>query len=157
MPPTGFLLGKFLPPHRGHLHLIEFAQQRVEHLTVLVCSIAREPIPGALRFQWVRELYPTVNVQHCSDELPQTPADHPDFWALWRTTIQRYCPNPSVVFSSETYGDRLAQELGARHVMVDLARQTFPVSGTVVRADPRAYWHLLPPAVQAYYAQLEQV
>ena len=43
---TGFLLGKFLPPHRGHQYLIDFARNHVDHLTVLVCTIAREPIPG---------------------------------------------------------------------------------------------------------------
>jgi HTH-type transcriptional regulator, transcriptional repressor of NAD biosynthesis genes len=29
---TGFLLGKFLPPHRGHQYLIEFARNYVTPL-----------------------------------------------------------------------------------------------------------------------------
>jgi HTH-type transcriptional regulator, transcriptional repressor of NAD biosynthesis genes len=68
---TGFLLGKFLPPHRGHMHLIEVAQRQVDHLTVLVCSRPQESIPGGLRFQWVRDLFPTVNVQHFAEDIPQ--------------------------------------------------------------------------------------
>ena len=55
---TGLVLGKFLPPHAGHLYLIETALREVDHLTVLVCSLEREPIPGALRFHWMRELAP---------------------------------------------------------------------------------------------------
>jgi NadR type nicotinamide-nucleotide adenylyltransferase len=149
---TGFLLGKFLPLHRGHMYLIEHARDRVDHLTVLVCSLKREPIPGTLRYQWVRELYPTVNVQHFAEDVPQYPEEHPDFWTIWLNVIRRFVPTgPDLVFTSETYGDRLAEILGARHVCVDLERKTFPVSGTAVRDDPFAYWDFIPPPVQAYF------
>ena len=53
-----------------------------------------------------------------------------------------------VVFSSEKYGDELAQRLGAQHVLVDLDRVTHAVSGTAVRTDPVANWHHLSPATQ---------
>jgi HTH-type transcriptional repressor of NAD biosynthesis genes len=154
---TGFLLGKFLPLHHGHIHLIETAQKRVDHLTVLVCSLKREPIPGELRCQWVRELFPTVNVQHFSEDVPQYPEEHPDFWAIWLGVIRRYVPvGPDFVFTSETYGDKLAEILGAQHICVDLKREMFPVSGTAVRENPAAYWHLIPPPVQAYFAAQSQ-
>lgn len=150
---TGFLLGKFLPLHRGHVHLIETAQKYVDTLTVLVCSLQREPIPGELRHRWARELFPAVNVQHFAEDVPQYPEEHPDFWNIWRAVIRRYVPTgPDFVFTSETYGDKLAEILGAQHVCVDLPRATFPVSGTAVRQNPLAYQHLLPPPVQAYFA-----
>jgi len=155
MPPatTGFLLGKFLPLHRGHMYLIETARRRVDHLTVLVCSLPREPIPGQLRYQWVRELYPDVNVQHLTEDVPQYPGEHPDFWNIWLNVIRRFVPTgPDFVFTSETYGDQLAALLGAKHICVDLNRQTFPVSGTAVRDNPLAYWDFIPPPVQAYYS-----
>ena len=149
---TGFLLGKFMPLHRGHMYLIEYARERVDHLTVLVCSLKKEPIPGELRYQWVRGLYPDVNVQHCDDEIPSYPHEHPDFWEIWHRTIRRFVPvGPDIVFTSETYGDPLAEILGARHVCVDLDRARFPVSGAAVRDDPLAYWDFIPPPVQAYF------
>lgn len=154
---TGFLLGKFLPPHRGHMYLVETAQGYVDHLTVLVCTLQREPIPGELRYQWMKELFPTVNVQHYSDDIPQTPEEHPDFWNIWLHTIRQYVPvGPDYVFTSEPYGDKLAEVLGAKHICVDLSRTTFPVSGTGVRDNPRAYWDLIPPPVQAYYGEAEK-
>ena len=132
---TGFLLGKFLPLHRGHMHLIETAQKHVDHLTVLVCSLHREPIPGELRYRWVCDLFPHVSVQHFSEDIPQYPHEHPDFWNIWRVVIRRYVPvGPDYVFTSEHYGDKLADILGARHVCVDLPRALFPVSGSAVRA-----------------------
>lgn len=140
-----------MPLHRGHMYLIETALSRVSHLTMLVCSRACEPIPGALRYQWVRDLYPTANVQHFSEDVPQYPEEHPNFWEIWRAIVWRYCPAPDVVFTSEVYGDKLAAMVGARHECVDLARAAFPVSGTAVRANPAAQWAMLPPPVQAYY------
>ncbi|HEY4720238.1 MAG TPA: adenylyltransferase/cytidyltransferase family protein, partial [Anaerolineae bacterium] len=77
---AGFLLGKFLPVHRGHMYIIEYGRSRVDHLTVLVCSLERDPIPGELRYGWVKQLFPDANVQHCDDEIPSYPHEHPDFW-----------------------------------------------------------------------------
>ena len=40
----GLVLGKFMPLHKGHIHLIETAAAEVDELTVLVCSTKEEPI-----------------------------------------------------------------------------------------------------------------
>ena len=57
MTTRGFLLGKFLPPHQGHVFLGQFARHHCDRLTILVCSLDRDPIPGALRFAWMQELF----------------------------------------------------------------------------------------------------
>ncbi len=148
----GLVLGKFLPPHRGHQFLIEFARQYVERLHVLVCSIQREPIPGALRDQWVRQMFPDVNVHHITDENPQEPNEHPDFWEIWRASILRAVPEGvDYVFASEDYGARLAATLYAEFVPVDRARELVPISGTVVRSAPLRHWEMLPECVRPYY------
>lgn len=151
-PTTGFLLGKFLPPHRGHQYLIEFARRYVDRLAVLVCTIAREPIPGALRYRWMCEAFPGVDLIHHSDEIPQAPEEHPRFWDIWRETIRRHVPGRiDYVFASEDYGWRLAEELGARFVPVDLERRNMPASGRAIRQDPMAHWDELLPPVRPYY------
>lgn len=43
------VLGKFMPPHAGHVYLCEFARRWVDELTIVVGSTAAEPIPGAQR------------------------------------------------------------------------------------------------------------
>src|SRR5204863_4000120 len=86
---SGLLLGKFLPPHLGHCYLADFARNFVDRLTILVCSIAAEPIPGRLRYQWMRELFAAdCDVVHVTEELPQEPADHPDFWPIWTRALR---------------------------------------------------------------------
>jgi HTH-type transcriptional repressor of NAD biosynthesis genes len=149
---TGMLLGKFLPPHLGHVYLVEFAHHFVDRLSVVVCSLEREPILGELRYRWMRELFPFDNVIHLTDELPQEPCEHPDFWGLWRAALTRVLPvRPDYVFASEDYGWKLAEVLGARFVPVDRARSVVPVSGTAIRRDPRAHWDYLPRCVRPYF------
>ena len=148
------ILGKFMPPHRGHQHLIDFARKRVGKLTILVCSLEREPIAGRLRVEWIKEMVPDARVVHVTDENPQEPHEHPRFWEIWTETIRRCLPTgPDVVFTSEDYGDELARRLGARHMAVDTARQQVPVSATAIRNDPFANWEFIPECVRPYFAK----
>jgi HTH-type transcriptional regulator, transcriptional repressor of NAD biosynthesis genes len=150
----GFLLGKFMPPHAGHVFLGRFAQAHCDDLTILVCTLDCDPIPGELRVAWMRELFPKARVIHHADDIPQEPTDHPDFWPIWRRAIRARHPEPiDFVFASEDYGHRLASELDARFVPVEMGRETFPVSGTAVRANPYSNWRFIPAPVRPYYAK----
>jgi HTH-type transcriptional repressor of NAD biosynthesis genes len=145
----GLIIGKFLPPHRGHAFLIETALRQVDRLTVLVCSKGHEPIPGERRVAWLREMFPGVDVRHHADENPSWPHEHPRFWELWTASIRRHVPvGPDLVFSSEDYGEELARRLGARHLMVDRERRAVPVSGQAVREDPVRHWGFVPECVR---------
>ncbi|MFL6215686.1 MAG: AAA family ATPase [Blastocatellia bacterium] len=151
---TGMILGKFMPPHRGHQRLIDFARQRVGHLTILVCSLEREPIPGRLRVEWMKEMYPDAYVIHITDDNPSEPHEHPRFWEIWTETVRRRLPTgPDVIFTSETYGDELAHRLGAQHIAVDPLRQQVPVSATAIRSDPFANWSFIPECVRPYFVR----
>jgi NadR type nicotinamide-nucleotide adenylyltransferase len=151
---TGMVLGKFLPPHAGHVHLVDFARAFVDDVTVVVGTLAREPIPGALRYAWMRELFPAVRVVHLTDENPQEPSEHPEFWDIWKASLTRVLPYaPDYVFASDAYGARLAEILGARFVPVDPTRSAVPVRGTLVRADPLRHWEHLPRPVRPYFVK----
>ncbi len=156
MPPNshGLVLGKFLPPHAGHQHLVQFATNFVDDLTVLVCSLERDAIPGALRVGWMQELFPRARVIHITDNLPQEPREHPQFWDLWRETVLRAAGRKlDFVFASETYGDRLAEEVGAKFIPVDIGRTLVPVSGTAIRKNPLAHWLLIPECVRPHFVR----
>ena len=71
MTKRGFLLGKFMPPHAGHLSLIRAARALVDELTVLVCWLPRDPIPGETRLQWMRALAPDCRVVGHGEIVPQ--------------------------------------------------------------------------------------
>lgn len=151
---TGMLLGKFMPPHLGHQFLVDFARGFVDDLTVMVCSLRSDAISGEQRFSWMREMFPGTRVVHHFDNIPQAPEEHPEFWRLWREAIRGFIPSgPDFVFASEAYGERLASELGARFVPVDISRSLVPVSGTEIRQHPLAHWRFIPPCVRPAFVK----
>lgn len=148
----GFLLGKFLPPHAGHIFMCEAAARLVDNLTVLVCSIDAEPIPGFLRHRWMVELLPTCRVIHMHREIPQEPSEHPNFWDIWKATIRDFHPEPiDYVFGSEGYVFRLAEELSANPVLLDPQRQIMPYSGRSIRESPGKHWDGVPKPVRSWF------
>jgi NadR type nicotinamide-nucleotide adenylyltransferase len=85
--------------------------------------------------------------------VPQQPADHPDFWPIWREIVTAAHPEPiDRLFAGEAYGARLAEEVGAAFVLVG-PRVHPDLSGTAVRADPWAQWRHLPAPVRPHYAR----
>jgi NadR type nicotinamide-nucleotide adenylyltransferase len=125
-----------------------------DELTIVVASLAREPIDGALRVGWMRELFPRAAVVHHTAELPQEPSEHPEFWRLWRESL-RACAGRPVhrVFTSDAYGLRLAAELDATWIPVDPHRAVFPVSGTAIRRDPMRWFDELPRPVRPHFVR----
>lgn len=154
MTTRGFLLGTFMPPHNGHVMLCETARALVDQLTILVCWLPDDPIPGETRLAWMRELFPQCRIVGHGMPAPQEPHEHPDFWPIWAGIAREAHPEPiDIVFASESHGHRLADELGARFHPVDPGREAVPVSASAIRADPWAYWKHLPPPVRPHFAK----
>jgi len=150
----GLILGKFLPPHLGHLRLVRAAMETVRRVTIVIGALPTEPIPGRLRLEWMRELCPGARVELLDEPMPREPRDHPEFWELWTRALRRFVPSGLThVFTSEDYGDELAARLGARHVCVDRARADVPVSGTAIRKDPWGLGRYLPAVVRAHFVK----
>ncbi|HEY9391517.1 MAG TPA: AAA family ATPase [Mycobacteriales bacterium] len=154
----GVVIGKFLPPHRGHSLLIDTARAGCDHLLVIVCARDTDPIPASARADMLREIHPGVSVMVTPDDI----ADHDaecraeQISGAWAERTRRLClagfgRRPEVVFTSEEYGPRYARILGARHVSVDPGRVRVPISGTMVRANPWSAWDQLHPCVRAWY------
>ncbi len=150
---SGFVLGKFMPPHDGHVLLCETARRLVDRLTILVCWLPDDPIPGPLRLEWMKALFPDCRVIGHDAIVPQAPEEHSDFWPIWSGIVRDAHPEPiDIVFAGEDYGARLAAEVDAEFVLV--GPPAFPaLSATAVRADPWGQWQRIPPPVRAHYAQ----
>ena len=58
----GLVIGKFLPPHRGHSLLIDTACSCCDRVTVIVCAKETDPIPGEQRASWIQEIHPQAQV-----------------------------------------------------------------------------------------------
>jgi NadR type nicotinamide-nucleotide adenylyltransferase len=149
---VGVVVGKFLPPHRGHSYLIETACAQADEVVVIVCARGDDLIPAEVRAAMLRELHPTATVLVTADDIPDEQGEATSrAWAV--RTRALLGQRPDVVFTSEAYGEPYARFLGARHVAVDPLRQRYPVSGTAVRADPYGNAGFLAPAVQAWFVR----
>ena len=156
---VGCVIGRFVPPTRGHRLLIEAAIAGCDELWVLVVGNSSDETfcPLALRVAWLREMFgnPTVHVAPIRSDLPNSNGDRAILaqWCdLMRAAMGRN--GIDVLFSSErgTYAEATAAELGARNAVVDPDRRAVPISGTVVRRDPLAAWDYLDPPVRAHFA-----
>lgn len=160
----GLVIGKFYPPHAGHVHLIRTALERCGHVTVQVLHASQESIPGASRRSWLRECFPDAQGLRILSGLDDAPVDYGSD-AAWDAHVgimkellgeaDARDPFPAVdaVFTSEPYGQELSRRFGASEVLVDLDRNRFPVSGTAVRNDVPGCWERLPEPVRAGLAR----
>lgn len=161
----GLIVGKFYPPHLGHVYLVTEAAIACDRVTVLVMAARRETIPLPERVAWLRATFAGARdagggragaeVVVCGAPC-DAPVDYGDatVWAaqvaVMRATLARDGRPPvDAVFSSEPYGEELAAWLGASHVPVDPARAAVPVSARQVRADLYGSWDMLAPAARA--------
>jgi HTH-type transcriptional repressor of NAD biosynthesis genes len=134
----GLIMGRFHPPHAGHDFLITQAQAKVEALTVIVVDRPGVWIPLDLRVAWLKEAHPTVEVLPMPD--PGL-GDDSQAWAEYVRDFLGYTPD--VLFSSEAYGERYAQLLGAEHLAIDPARTQMPISAREILANLDSNSHYL--------------
>ena len=150
----GLVFGKFMPLHRGHQLLIDRALAQTDDVTIVVYDSeppgAYPPMPLEKRLGWLERLYPQAEaIVPVADPLRDEPdADDPRHAALYAETV-RFLGRFDMVFTSEPSYERFARELGARHVVVDAARELVPISGTRIRENVFEHRGWLDPDVYA--------
>ena len=154
----GLVLGKFMPAHLGHAHLIRFACAMCERVTIVVDRIAGEWPSADRRASALRQDCAglQVTIIALSEPTPQQPEDHPAFWAFWRDTLWAACGGvPDALVCAVDYGVPLAEAVGCTLLPLDIAREAIPLHATAIRADPWALWdRMLPHARVPYLARI---
>ncbi|MEO8403366.1 MAG: AAA family ATPase [Chitinophagaceae bacterium] len=142
----GIVLGKFMPLHKGHLALIDFAHSQCDHLYVILCHMQGEYIDGKLRERWLAEALLTydhaqlISFAYTENELSNTSVSSKEVSKKWATALQRIVPDANIIFTSEPYGDYVAEYMGISHISFDEKRINYPVSGELIRKD--AFTHI---------------
>ncbi len=143
-----------MPPHVGHKYLIQFALEFCDTVVILCCTLPDEPIPGELRVEWLREMFPTARVVHSTTRDDAARRDAPGATAIWASAVRTAVETPvDFVFASEPYGPDFARSLGARFVPVDPARTVVPVSASDIREDPLRHWRYIPDVVRPFFVR----
>lgn len=144
----GIVIGKFYPPHKGHSAMIDFAQTKVDQLTVIVCDRKDQTISGKLRAKWLKQLHPQTKVIIVKDICDD---DNSKRWANYTLKFLGY--KPDYVITSENYGDPYAKYMGCQHILYDKARKITPICARYIRKNPLKYWDYYSEQVKTYYTK----
>lgn len=153
----GFVFGKFLPFHLGHKALLEFGASNCDELTVLVCASSKEAIPVTVRSKWISETFlidPNIKVvtyQYDESVLPNTSESSREVSKIWAKEFSRLLPDMNIVFTSEPYGEFVAECMGIRHIPFDNGRSNVSISGSDLRESLHENWGFLPHRVKLYF------
>ncbi len=153
----GFVFGKYLPFHKGHEELIRFALERCDSLIVIVCCSDKENIGKATRTGWVRDTFldstkiQIIGLDYEENKLPNSSVSSRKVSKIWAEKFLELLPDVNVVFTSEKYGDYLAEYMNINHILFDENRSLIPISATIIRENILMNWHFLPNSVKAFY------
>ena len=155
----GFVFGKFLPLHKGHIALIEFALKYCDHLYVCVCFSSKELIDPITRKQWLYQAFEDnknitiVSFGYDENELPNPSVSSKDVSKLWAVAFKKLFPDVDIVFTSEPYGEFVAEFMDIRHILFDERRNCVPVSATQIRQSPFQYWDYIPEHIRYWFVK----
>ncbi len=154
-----FVFGKFLPFHKGHEAMIDFALGKCDFLTVLICSSDKEIITGINRKKWIEETFlrnTRIDVKvfnYFEHEMPNTSESSEEVSKIWAKSFKQQFPDYSLLITSEKYGDYVAEFMGIKHILFDIQRNRYPISATQVRNNLFLNWQYLPNSVKVDYAK----
>lgn len=152
-----FVFGKFLPFHKGHKAMINFALSKCNYLSVLVCCSDKENILDSLRKNWIEETFScekNIEVKifnYEEDKLPNTSVTSKNVSAIWATVFKELYPDYTLLITSESYGNFVAEFMNIQHLAFDIAKEIYPVSATAIRNNLFANWQFLPDSVKHHY------
>src|SRR5690606_4037833 len=143
----GLVIGKFLPIHKGHIALINFAASQCDEVIVSMSFTDGDVIDPALRFSWITSIFkdqPAVKPAMIRDDFDDDALPLIQRTKIWADQIRKIYPPVHVLFSSEEYGDSFSGHLGIPHVTFDPARSKIQISATLIRNHPLKYWDFIP-------------
>jgi len=145
----GLTLGKFAPLHKGHQLVIEIALAEVDEVSVIVYDAPETiSIPLNIRSNWIKRLYPQVNVIEAWDG-PTEVGDTPEIKRKHEKYIIEHLKVSGIThfYSSEFYGEHISVALGAINRLVNPSREIVPISGMEIRKNPYLYREYISPIV----------
>lgn len=150
----GLVIGKFLPPHAGHVALINFAAQRCDELIVSISDAKTDTIDPQLRLSWLKSIFkdrPNIKFFLIEDDFDHPELALPERTRIWADRMREVYPAFDSLFTSEEYGESFAKNLNAKHVPFDHDRKQFPVSASQIRKSPFQFWEFIPAIAKPYF------
>ena len=134
MKKIGFTIGKFAPLHKGHQFLIETALKEMDELYVVVYDTDLIKNSVQERADWIKKLYPNVKIIYAFESPTQYGLDKESVNIQMEYLSKLIKDIPVTHFySSELYGEKVAEYLKIENRIVDKERINVPISAKIVR------------------------
>jgi HTH-type transcriptional repressor of NAD biosynthesis genes len=161
----GAFVGKFVPPHLGHVEQIKKCAAKVDELRVVVAEnpiyiadlCAKDNLPlmsGDLRVGWLKDYfkdYKNIKVLYMDEwGLKQFPEGLND-WSDKFKDIAGHDIN--VKFADETYRE-LNEKYFPECEFVAFDRTVIPISATMIRKEPKKYFDYIIPQAQDFFKNI---
>ena len=88
----GLVIGKFMPLHTGHCALIRFAAQQCDEVIVSMTYKHSDPIPGSLRFEWIKDEFHnehSIKPEISLDDFDNEELSFPERMPLWAKFLKK--------------------------------------------------------------------
>lgn len=152
----GLVIGKFMPLHKGHIALIEFAASHCDELIVSMSYTDADPIDPQLRFNWIKQQFQvntSIKPFIIKDDFDNDALPLHERTLIWADKMRTVYPPIDILVSSESYGQPFADNLGVEYIMFDEQRLTIPISATAIRNKPFANWQYIPEHIRPYFVK----
>lgn len=156
------VIGKFMPFHKGHKALIEFAAIHSSAVKVLVLGNENEPIDLNQRVKWIEESFDldyalaseiiVKPIKYNSNELNSSSESDVKSSQEWCDFLKDELEDIDIIVGSEMYVKYMADYAKKEYVFFDIKRTNVPISATKIKENPIKYWDYLTPAVKRTYA-----
>ena len=133
---VGFTIGKFAPLHKGHQFLIETAIAEMDEFYVVIYDTDIIDVNIEKRAKWIKNLYPSVHIIYAYNSPKQYGLDEESV-KIQMDYLSKLIKGIPVThfYSSELYGQKVAEYLKIEHRIVDLERKEIPISARKIRED----------------------
>ena len=125
--------------------MIDEALKVVDQLTVLIYEApGLTEIPLARRANWIRELDPEIEVIECGDGPTDVTYETSGMRDHEKYVVKKLGDRKIThFFSSEPYGEHMSAALNAKDFRIDQARESLPISATMIRENFHQYRNFL--------------
>ena len=154
----GLFIGRFQPPHLGHLHAIRSALRECDELIIVVGSAqyshtAENPFTAGERIEMLQRVLIEEGID--LERVYLIPVPDVGEHSIWVSKVKSFCPSFDVVYTNNPLVRRLFQEEGFEVKSINLYQRDLEM-GTKIRERMLggAPWEDLVPRCVAEYVKM---
>ncbi|CAL6114638.1 NMN_adenylyl transferase and transcriptional regulator [Hexamita inflata] len=157
---VGLFIGKFNPPHLGHISSILQAHAMCDMLYVCVCANSAEEqdksvIPGKTRKMWLsQEFQPYAQIKVIRIDEANIPA-YPNGWVQFASLVKTQIQHTITICfgGEEKYRDGFKTHFNASYTLIDPLRKRNTISSTLIKQNPTLHFNFICKSARPHFTK----